>query len=83
MTCKKTSLGYVTAVVCTRGPAKRRRHCSSPGCESAAGLLCDYAVAGKTCDRPMCVKHATQPDRFKDVHFCETHAAVFTQGMAT
>lgn len=76
MTCSKLADG-TTAVVCTRAPAKRRKHCSSPGCEMSADLLCDYAVSGKTCNRPMCQEHAKQPDRFKDVHFCAEHAAVF------
>jgi hypothetical protein len=65
MVCHHVHLpGGATAIVC--GP-KQNARCSR--CRAPGILLCDFPVAdGKTCDKPMCPKHAVEvgPDR----HYC-------------
>ncbi len=64
-------------VVCTQGP--RRRHCRAPLpdgrlCGAGAPLLCDGpAEGGKTCDLPICAKHALHVGRDRDL--CPSCAA--------
>lgn len=57
------------AIVCSRG----RKAQSCGDCGRTSEFLCDFPVASKTCDRPMCSAHATQvgPDR----HYCRDHRA--------
>lgn len=50
--------------------------CSFPGCGREGIILCDGpAPVGskrKTCDRPLCLKHASEVS--KNVHVCREHA---------
>lgn len=63
MPCSKYPLpnGGVAIICHGRGRSKR---CSVEGCTFSGVKLCDYPLAGaktgKTCDRPLCTKHATQ-----------------------
>lgn len=58
----------VAAIVKTSGA--RRRRCSS--CSAWAGFLCDFEVLpGKTCDKPLCGRHAIPVGR--DLHLCPYH----------
>lgn len=52
--------------------AKPRRRCCAFCRITWDGLLCDFEVSpGKTCDAPMCKRHAAEvgPDR----HLCPVH----------
>ena len=43
-------------------------------CGYVSDYLCDYPVGyGKTCDRPMCEKHAHEIG--PDLHYCQAHFA--------
>lgn len=55
------------ALVC--GPRRRMERC---GCGAPAGLLCDWKVAGGTCDAPICRTCTTSPAPDKDL--CPEHA---------
>ena len=64
----------VNAIVCGLRGAKKKKcwveHCTTPNTK-----LCDYPVEGKkskTCDRPICDKHATSVGPDRDV--CPLHA---------
>jgi hypothetical protein len=66
------------------------------GCGMVAGFLCDYPMGrGKTCDAPLCGRHAISqghardnqlrlfdepPDPETEIHFCPTHAAMAEKG---
>lgn len=61
--------GTVAIVKHARG---RRTRCAC--CPAWSGFLCDFELApGKSCDRPLCGRHAIPvgPDR----HVCPTHHA--------
>lgn len=50
----------------------RRKKCHQ--CDAPSTKLCDHVKAsGKTCDRPMCDKHATRGD-MPDIDFCNKHS---------
>jgi hypothetical protein len=50
--------------------------CSIPGCEEWSEFLCDWPMGeGKTCDAPLCSKHAAQIG--PEYHLCPVHAAMF------
>lgn len=74
MPCDRYDFGNgVTAIVCRRG--QRTKRCSSPGCVSAAPLLCDYPLAnGKTCDKPVCKAHSETDKTKPDTDYCAPHA---------
>lgn len=79
MVCTRVTLpDGMAAIVC--GPRLRRKRC---GCGSGkpAALLCDWKVAGGTCDAPICevCTHSPAPD--KDL--CPTHAAEWRAMAAT
>lgn len=72
MPCETVDLGNgIRGIVCSRG---RRKRCSECG-RLGAGYLCDWKLRGKkkgkTCDRPLCDRCATEvaPDR----HLCRAH----------
>ena len=49
---------------------KLGKHCAD--CAGVSGFLCDFPVGkGKTCDRPMCERHACEIG--PDLHYCSTH----------
>ena len=54
----------------------RKWICSVPNCGRWADFLCDYPLGdGKTCDAPLCAKHAIQQGaEWEDIHFCRAHA---------
>jgi hypothetical protein len=62
--------GQPMGFVCTgRG---RTKYCPEPGCGRRADLLCDFPLRnGKTCDRPICLSHATH--LAKDTDWCAPH----------
>lgn len=64
---RKDADGRLVGIVCTRGA--RRQRCR--WCERYGDRLCDYPVAGKTCDAPMCATHAKRVGRDKD--HCPKH----------
>ena len=69
MTCKtvKTEAG-ITAIVCSRG--RRPIICK---CGSRGSKLCDFPIGeGKTCDRPLCDRHAVVIS--PGVDYCQIHA---------
>jgi hypothetical protein len=47
-------------------------------CGRMAQALCDYPVGPrKTCDQPLCDKHAIkQGAEWQDIHFCPTHVLI-------
>jgi len=59
--------------ICSRGPRPKAKRCR---CDRSSTLLCDQPLTGpktgKTCDRPLCERCATEvgPDR----HLCPAHA---------
>lgn len=59
MTCKHFTLpNGAVGIACTRGSGKT--WCEEKKCRREATILCDYIVGfEKTCDRPICRKHAT------------------------
>lgn len=60
--------GRPFGIVCSRGPARRR--CAFCGAWSTK--LCDWpAGPGKTCDRPLCDKHAVNVGPNRD--WCPNH----------
>lgn len=65
MHCEWVKVGNITAIVCSSGRKERVKKCSF--CHARPGTkLCDYETTpGKTCDRLMCDKCATNvgPDR--------------------
>lgn len=69
MPCQHINVGGMHAIVCSRGKPRQPK-CHE--CSAVSGFLCDYrAGKGKTCDRPMCARHAYQvgPDK----HHCIEH----------
>lgn len=65
----------ISGIMCSRGRQPRRK-CYQ--CEKPADRLCDGATEnGKTCDRPMCWKHAVSPDLETD--YCEDHKTAARQ----
>jgi hypothetical protein len=62
-------------IACSRGSRARRRCCI---CGGTATVLCDYPLrgekAGKTCDLPLCRKHATRVGPNRD--YCPVHARI-------
>jgi hypothetical protein len=74
MVCSVVKLPNGAAmIVCGLRP--RPKPCSHPGCGVRhASKLCDWPLgAGKTCDKPLCERHAVEvgPDR----HYCPDHQA--------
>jgi len=71
VTCKVVNQpGGGAAIVCSRG---RRPKQKCIACNAEAPLLCDWPVGdGKTCDAPICRRHAVHvgPDR----DYCPEHA---------
>jgi hypothetical protein len=59
-------------VICSRG---KRKPVKCHFCNSDSTLLCDWHMPnGKTCDKPLCRRHA----RFagKDIDYCKDHPEV-------
>lgn len=64
-----------SAIVCGR---TKHEPCSTPGCVSHAGILCDYSVTREgvvgTCDRRCCQLHSKRVGKNRD--YCLPHARV-------
>lgn len=68
MVCRTINTGGITAIVCTRGARPIRCKCGARG-----DKLCDWPIGdGKTCDKPMCDRHATNVG--KNLDYCKIHA---------
>jgi hypothetical protein len=68
MTCHHITIGGTTAIVCMRGQRpKKFTMCARPG----ATLLCDWKIAGGTCDKPVCARCATHVGLDRDL--CREH----------
>lgn len=59
--------GQTTKIVCSRGP----RPIICRWCGKRGTKLCDFMVNGRTCDAPMCGKHAKNI-RY-EVDYCPDH----------
>ncbi len=60
----KTPGGF--AIVCSRGRRRKPARCSE--CSAEAPFLCDGpAPGGRTCDRPLCLRHATRVSAGRDL----------------
>ena len=75
---KRDEAGAVTAIVCSRGRARKRCvHCGGPGSQ-----LCDFPVLrdGRktTCDAALC-RHCSTKPHAGDVDLCRPHAAQWDQ----
>lgn len=68
---------YAHAIVCSRTAARRCVVCGT----TRAIKLCDFPLtgpkAGQTCDRPVCVTHATHED--PDTDYCPRHARMLAE----
>lgn len=68
MTCKTYRSNGITAIVCSRGDRPIQCKCGARGSK-----LCDYLIgAGKTCDKPLCDRHAHSISA--GVDYCEIHS---------
>jgi hypothetical protein len=62
--------GKISGFVC--GPRGKRRDVRSCAfCTTIHTLLCDFKVGGKTCDKPLCARHAVKIAR--EVDYCPDH----------
>lgn len=53
-------------------------HCGDVNCADVSGYLCDYPVGdGKTCDMPLCHKHAFEAA--PEIHYCPAHALMWME----
>jgi hypothetical protein len=69
MPCDFVETPHGTAVVCSRGP--RRKKCAY--CPNVGTQLCDYELKpGKTCGAPICKRCSTSPK--PEVDYCRAHA---------
>jgi hypothetical protein len=56
--------------------------CPERGCQRMTGYLCDFEVApGRTCDQPICEKHASQIG--KNRHHCPRHTTQLSLELST
>jgi hypothetical protein len=62
--------GQMTRIVCSRSP--RAPNCR--WCATVSTKLCDFPVNGRTCDAPICYKHA-KSIRY-EVDYCPDHQQV-------
>ena len=52
--------------------------CKERGCEHAGDFLCDWPMGrGKTCDLPLCTRHAREIG--EDRHLCPIHHPMFVK----
>jgi hypothetical protein len=71
MPCRVVESNGMTAIVC--GRLGRARKCWVSHCRTPSEKLCDWPVSDKkTCDRPVCKRHATSVG--PDVDYCPAHA---------
>lgn len=59
MACRPLLIdGKPVGIVCSRGGRRGKTFCA---CGAESSFLCDFVTAsGRTCDRPLCVKHTTR-----------------------
>lgn len=77
MTCEHVKIGDAHAIICSRGP--RRRKCSNGQCTQWASRECDYPVKAygpaharsHTCDKPLC--HGCAVSVGPDRDYCPAH----------
>jgi len=79
MPCRTVHLPGGMAITCSRERTKPCHHCGR-----GATALCDFPLSGekegKTCDRPMCARHAHRqgvhtsgPHKGDSIDYCLTH----------
>jgi hypothetical protein len=70
VTCRAVNEGGMTMIVC--GPRSRQPRPECVACVETAAYLCDWPLDnGKTCDQPICKRHARE--RGPDNHICPRH----------
>jgi hypothetical protein len=51
-------------------------HCAADPCGASTDFLCDYPVGdGKTCDLPLCARHAHEVA--PNIHYCPGHLVLW------
>jgi hypothetical protein len=79
MACRSFRINGVAGIVCGLRRSRPKR-CSHKDCKAPGTKLCDWPIGdGKTCDKPLCDRHAVRVG--DDTDYCRGHEPGYHRGM--